>query len=159
MTSVHASSSPSVDPHSPWQVHAARILSITSETTDVATYALELQDPLVAASYRFEPGQFNMLYVPGVGESAISISSDAHQPQRLLHTIRAVGNVTHAIARYQVGDTLLLRGPFGTAWPCQSAEGQSLVIAAGGLGLAPLRPVIYHVMRHRDRFEDRKSVV
>jgi NAD(P)H-flavin reductase len=90
-----------------------------------------------------------MLYLPGVGEVAISVSSDPGEPANLRHTIRVAGNVTRAIARLKPGDKLGVRGPFGTAWPVEAFRGQDVVVAAGGLGLAPLRPAIYHFVRHR----------
>ena len=143
---------PSVDRLNPWQPHAARIVSVTPEVRNITTYELELEDPDLRKRYRFAPGQFNMLYLPGFGESAISISSNPHQPERLLHTVRAVGNVTQALARKQVGDQILLRGPFGSSWPVELCRGQDLVIACGGLGLPPLRPVIYDVLGRRAEF-------
>jgi NAD(P)H-flavin reductase len=130
---------------STWVPQLARIQAIKAECPGVVTYTLERPTP----SFAFQPGQFNMLYLPGVGESAISLSSDPEETIPLQHTVRAAGNVTQALSRKQVGDVIGLRGPFGTGWPVQAARGQDLIIACGGIGLAPLRPVIYHVMRHR----------
>jgi len=143
---------PTVDAANPWATHAARICAIEREVRDVVTYRLAFEDPAVAERFRFQPGQFNMLYLPGIGESAISISSDPDNPRRTLHTVRAVGNVTRALTRKQVGDQLLVRGPFGSSWPVAFCEGQDLVIAAGGLGLAPVRPVLHYVINRRDQF-------
>lgn len=143
---------PTVDRLHPWGVHAARLLGIRSEIPDVATYELALEDPDVRSRYRFRPGQFNMLYLPGIGESAISLSSDPGRPERLLHTVREVGNVTRALARRAAGDQILIRGPFGSWWPLEECRGADLVMAAGGLGLAPLRPVLYHLVRHRSDY-------
>jgi len=95
----------------PWRSHPARILRVTPEVPGVQTYDLEFRDPRVRDTYRFQAGQFNMLYLPGIGEAAISISSDAAMPRVLAHTVRAVGNVTEALARLDVGDEVLLRGP------------------------------------------------
>ena len=81
--------------------HSARIVDIRPEVPGVSTYDLEFDDPDVAAAYRFEPGQFNMLYLPGFGESAISISSDPSRHDLLSHTVRVAGNVTQALARKQ----------------------------------------------------------
>jgi NAD(P)H-flavin reductase len=106
----------------------------------------------MAAAYRFQPGQFNMLYVPGYGESAISISSDPNRQGTLSHTIRVAGNVTQAIARKNKGDHIGLRGPFGTSWPVDSHRGHDVVLACGGIGLAPLRPAIYHILNHRSEY-------
>jgi NAD(P)H-flavin reductase len=132
-----------------WLPHRAAIRSIKPETPGVATYALELLDADVAATYSFQPGQFNMLYLPGIGEVAISISSDPAAGGTLWHTVRAAGNVTLALARKQPGETIALRGPFGSSWPVEDAKGQDVLIACGGIGLAPLRPAIYYILRHR----------
>lgn len=136
----------------PWRSHPARILRITPESPRVRTYVLEFRDQEVRAAFRFAAGQFNMLYLPGIGEAAISISSDAATPNRLEHTVRAVGNVTDALARLDVGDELLLRGPFGRPWPVASLRGRHVVVVGGGLGLASQRAAIYECARHRDEY-------
>lgn len=100
----------------------------------------------------FAAGQCNMLYVFGIGEVPISISGDPTQPRPLVHTVRAVGAVTRAICTLQRGAVLGVRGPFGSAWPVATAVGQDVVLVAGGLGLAPLRPVLYHVLAHREQY-------
>ncbi|HXY36413.1 MAG TPA: FAD/NAD(P)-binding protein [Planctomycetaceae bacterium] len=135
-----------------WAMFPARIKAVRPEIQLVSTYELELENAEVRRRFAFRSGQFNMLYLPGIGEAAISISSDPDDNDSLLHTVRAVGNVTRALARLDVGDQIMLRGPFGSHWPADEAVGRDLVIAAGGLGLAPLRPVIYEVVRHRDRY-------
>lgn len=144
--------SPTVDRRQPWATHAVRIRGIKSESPGIATYELAFDDAEIAARYRFRPGQFNMLYLPGIGEAAISISSDPNRPETLLHTVRVTGNVTRALARMQIGDQLLIRGPFGSSWPIEECRGCDLVIAGGGVGLAPLRPLLYQVINHRDDF-------
>ncbi len=99
---------------------------------------------------RFQPGQFNMLYAFGTGESAISISGDPSEGSSgLIHTVRRVGYVTSALARLSPGDMVGVRGPFGSAWPMEDARGRDLIFMAGGIGLAPLRPAIYHALNHR----------
>jgi NAD(P)H-flavin reductase len=119
------------------------------ELRDIAT--LELV-PLAGVRPACLPGQFNMLYAFGVGEVAISMSGDPTAPGGYIHTVRNVGAVSGAIARLAPGATVGVRGPFGTAWPTQEAEGSDVVIVAGGLGLAPLRPAIYQVLAHRARY-------
>lgn len=114
------------------------------ETAD--TWTLELSGTPMA---EFRPGQFNMLSVPGVGESAISISGDPARPGQLLHTIRAVGPVTEALAGLRKGMALGLRGPFGTGWPVTGLAGHDVLLLAGGLGLAPLRPALYALLSQR----------
>jgi NAD(P)H-flavin reductase len=115
------------------------------------TYTLQLEPP--GGSFEFLPGQFTMLYAFGIGEVPISISGDPALPGTLTQTIRGVGAVTRALRIARPGDTIGVRGPFGTAWPVDLAEGKDIVIAAGGIGLAPLRPAIYQVLAERDRFE------
>jgi NAD(P)H-flavin reductase len=144
---MNALAAPPAPAHT-WVPDMATIRHVRPETPGVATYALTFNDARVAAAYRFLPGQFNMLYLPGIGEAAISISSDAEEPGTLLHTIRETGNVTRA-ARKQVGEQIGIRGPFGSGWPLETLRGQDVVIACGGIGLAPLRPAIYHFIRHR----------
>jgi NAD(P)H-flavin reductase len=130
----------------------AEITTITNETSDISTYWLKFANPAMQASYRFQPGQFNMVYLPGVGEAAISISSDAADHTSIGHTIRFVGNVTRAVSRLKVGDVVGLRGPFGTNWPVKELEGKDVFIACGGVGLPPLRPVIYHIIHNREKY-------
>jgi NAD(P)H-flavin reductase len=133
---------------SPWLPHPATIEEIRQEVPGIATYRLALAEAEFAAAYRFRAGQFNMLYVPGVGESAISVSSDPGDSV-LLHTIRIAGNVTRALAQKKVGDQVAIRGPFGSSWPMEASKGRDIVIACGGVGLAPLRPAIYDIIAHR----------
>ncbi len=115
------------------------------ESADVVT--LELSVP---SAWTFQPGQFDMLYVPGHGEVAISISGDPEQPSRLVHTVRAVGPTTRALARLAVGDELGVRGPYGKPWP-EPPIGADVVVIAGGIGLAPLRPVIHRAIARQQR--------
>jgi NAD(P)H-flavin reductase len=129
----------------PWQVRSLR-----RDTYDTFTLALTPPDgtpPLV-----FAPGQFNMLYVFGVGEVPISISGDPAEPETLVHTTRAVGAVTKAMSDLKRGQVVGVRGPYGTAWPVQEARGRDVVIVAGGIGLPPLRPALYHILAHRDEY-------
>jgi NAD(P)H-flavin reductase len=129
---------------------AFRLLTHVAETDDTFTIGLK---PLSGSEeFRFAPGQFNMLYVFGAGEVPISISGDAGRPGTCVHTIRAAGPATALLKNLQPGAALGLRGPFGTPWPISQAEGKDILVIAGGIGLAPLRPVIYHVLQQRKRF-------
>jgi NAD(P)H-flavin reductase len=122
----------------------------SKETRDTCTLELAPTDgPGVAP---FAAGQCNMLYVFGMGEVPISISGDPTQPQPLVHTVRAVGAVSRAICTLQRGAILGVRGPFGSAWPIAAAVGKDVVLVAGGLGLAPLRPALYHVLAQREQY-------
>ncbi len=137
----------------PWHSFTARLERVRQEIASVATYWLRIDDQAIAKEYRFLPGQFNMLYLPGCGEVAISLSGSAESnEQQLVHTIRVVGRVTEAIARLPVGSTIGVRGPFGSSWPIDVCQGKDVVIVTGGLGMAPLRPMIYWIMNHRSDF-------
>ena len=124
-----------------------RVARVRRETADVATLDLASASP-----FAFTAGQFNMLYVFGLGEVAISISGDPAEESRIVHTVRAVGAVSGAITRLRRNMVIGLRGPYGSCWPIAEAEGNDVVIIAGGLGLAPLRPAMYRVLAHRQRY-------
>ena len=109
------------------------------EPGDIVTLSIEPRSD--GNRLAFAPGQFNMLYAFGVGEVPISISGDpTASGKAMVHTIRSVGAVTRALCAMKKGGTLGLRGPFGTPWPLEEAEGEDILIVAGGLGLAPIRP-------------------
>lgn len=116
------------------------------------TWTIEIESDAPGAEVAFEAGQFNMLYAFGVGEIPISMSSDPAARQHVQHTIREVGPVSAALARLQPGDTIGVRGPFGTGWPLAAAAGRDVIIVAGGLGIAPLRPAICRVLAERRRY-------
>lgn len=122
---------------------------VVKETPDTFTLTVQPQN---GGGISFQPGQFSMLWVFGVGELPISISGNPAEPDHLVYTIRSVGNATHALVSQKVDSSIGVRGPFGTAWPVQAARGRDLVIVAGGIGLAPLRPVIYEVLNHRQDY-------
>lgn len=136
----------------PWLPQLTRIARIKQEVPGIATYDLRFEDEQAASNYNFAPGQFNMLYLPGFGEAAISISSDHEQYDVISHTVRVAGNVTRALSRLRTGAQVALRGPFGSAWPVETCRDCDVVLACGGVGLAPLRPVIYHLIHHRSEY-------
>ncbi len=114
------------------------------ETYDTWTLSLA---PARGDAPSVEPGQFTMLYAFGVGEVPISVSGPP-----LVQTIRAVGPVTRALCAMRPGSVIGVRGPFGTAWPVEEASGRDVVIVAGGVGLPPVRPALYHVLEHRSQY-------
>lgn len=122
-----------------------RVTRAQAEIAGVATVDLT---PVDGAPLRFAPGQFNMLYAFGVGEIPVSISGDAAAPV-LTHTTRDVGLVSRAIVALKEGDMVGVRGPFGSSWPVAAAKGRHVLVVAGGLGLAPVRPILYHVLNNR----------
>ncbi|WP_400768348.1 FAD/NAD(P)-binding protein [Methylosinus sporium] len=124
----------------------ARVAKRKREIADVVTIEIE------GGAFDFAPGQFNMLTAFGVGEAAISVSGDAANSARLVHTIRAVGAVSRALTELHVGEPIGLRGPFGRGWPMREAEGRDVIVVAGGLGLAPLRPALYRLFAEREKY-------
>lgn len=127
-----------------------RIQRVRKETVD--TFTFELEPANGAVEILFAAGQFNMLYVFGVGEIPISISGDPGNSQLLVHTTRAVGTVTKVMKKMKAGDVLGVRGPYGSRWPVEEALGNDVVIVAGGIGLAPLRPVLYQILSQRGKY-------
>jgi NAD(P)H-flavin reductase len=126
-----------------------RVTARIRETADSVTLMLQ---PVSEAVPAFRPGQFTMLYAHGVGEIAVSISGDPRDPGCLSQTIRDVGAVSRALNESAPGDVIGVRGPFGTSWDPASAADRDVVIVAGGVGLAPLRPLILDVLHHRQSF-------
>jgi NAD(P)H-flavin reductase len=137
-------------PKDPYVPVPYRVVENSSETPDTVTLTLHPVGGTRVPS--FLPGQFNMFYAFGIGEAAISMSGDPHVVGRLVHTVRAVGKVTTALTRLRPGDVAGIRGPYGHGWPLEVARGRDVVIVAGGLGLAPLRPLVYQILRNRDHF-------
>lgn len=138
--------------YNPYLPHPAEVVERIEEAPSVITLRVRLRDPALRAAYRFQPGQFNMLYLYGVGEVPISIVSDAQGPTLIVHTIRAVGRVTEGLVRLNSGETLGLRGPYGRGWPIERARGQGLFMVTGGLGCAPTTSAIDYVVQHRADF-------
>ncbi len=128
-----------------------KITSHNDETID--TFTVELQPVDNTQTFEFLPGQFCMLHAFGIGESAISISGDPKVKNIITHTIKQVGSVTKILEALNFGSTIGVRGPFGKAWPVKETVGKNVVIVAGGIGLAPLRPMIYHIQANREQYK------
>jgi NAD(P)H-flavin reductase len=140
----------------PYAIHPATIVGKIREAEDINTYRLRLVDEETRRQFRFKAGQFNMVYLFGVGEVAISIVSDPDEPELLDHTIRAVGRITKAIAALRTSDVLGIRGPFGQGWPLEEARGRNVVIVTGGLGCAPVVGAIQYIFRRREQYRSIK---
>jgi NAD(P)H-flavin reductase len=138
--------SPSADPMLP---SAYRVSEKRQELDD--TWTLELE-PTGEDVGEFRPGQFAMLYAFGAGEVPISVSGGLDGKGRLTHTVRAVGAATRAICACEPGDSLGVRGPFGSEWPLAEAEGGDVVVVTGGIGLAPLRPAVKRLIANREAY-------
>lgn len=139
--------SQSADPFLP---RPFRVTGVRRETPDTVTLRLR---PTMGEAVAFHPGQFNMLYLFGIGEVPISISGVHPRTRDLEHTVRAVGSVTRALAQLRRGHLVGVRGPFGRGWPLAEARGHDILIIAGGIGLAPLRPALQHLLDHRSDYE------
>lgn len=137
---------PAADPMLPRMFQVERTRQDTRDT-----FTLELT-PLDGEPLRFAAGQFTMLHSFGVGEVPISISGNPTQDGPLEHTIRNVGGVTRSLAGAKPGTLLGVRGPFGTGWEPEQGIGGDVVIIAGGIGLAPLRPALLQIAAHRDQY-------
>jgi NAD(P)H-flavin reductase len=123
-----------------------RVTDRRQDTADTWTLALE---PM-GSGFAVAPGQFVMVYAFGVGEVPISVSGPPEQPgQPVVLTVRDVGAVTHAICASEPGAVLGLRGPLGNSWPVEAAKDGDVIVVAGGIGLAPLRPAVRHVLARR----------
>jgi len=138
--------------NNPYLIHPATIVEKVQESDTIHTYRLRIDDEDTRRRYRFLAGQFNMMYLFGVGEVAISIVSDPDAPELLDHTVRAVGRVTRAMAGLKPGDVLGIRGPFGQGWPLDEARRRDVVIVTGGLGCAPVMGAIDYIFRRRDQY-------
>jgi NAD(P)H-flavin reductase len=127
-----------------------RVRRIRKETHD--SFTIELTPVDGASEFTFAAGQFNMLYVFGVGEVPISISGDPTDTRTLVHTTRAVGAVTRTMRNLKPGDVIGVRGPFGTHWPVEEAVGSDVLIIGGGIAFAPLRPIVYQILSQREKY-------
>jgi NAD(P)H-flavin reductase len=137
-----------------YQPYLMRIEEITDETPDVRTYKLKFKDPKVAESFNFAAGQFGEYSVFGEGESTFCIASPPTRRDYIECSVKSVGKVTQALRRLDVGGTLGFRGPYGNSFPIEQMKGRSIVFIAGGIGLAPVRSLIWNVLDLRDQFKD-----
>ena len=130
-----------------------RVLEVKVETADVVTLVVApaADGSIADAPMDPRPGQFNMVWAFGVGEVPISVSGSG-AGGTLVHTIRSVGTVSSVLARLAVGGVIGVRGPFGTGWDVESAAGNAVVVVGGGIGVAPLRPVVQHLRTNRDDY-------
>ncbi len=139
---------PAVPGRDPLASRPFRVRDRRQDTVDTVTLTL---DPVDGVPLAFDPGQFTMLGALGVGEVPISVSGDPAAPE-LVHTVRDVGGVTHRLATCEAGDLLDVRGPYGRGWDVEDGAGGDVVVVAGGLGLAPLRPAVLRLAAERDRY-------
>ena len=138
----------------PYQPYLARIVRIEKMIENTQVFTLRFLDEHLVRSFRHQPGQFVMLSIPGTGEMPISISSSPTRPEVLELCVRKVGRVTSALYRMRTNDVVGVRGPYGNGYPMQEIAGHDLLLAAGGLGMAPLRSLLWYALDHRDQFNN-----
>jgi sulfhydrogenase subunit gamma (sulfur reductase) len=137
-----------------YQPHLVRIDQIIEETPDTRTLRLSFQDPSVAEQFDFKAGQFGEYSVFGAGECPFCIASPPTRKGYLEASFKVVGKVTRAMRRLNAGDTMGFRGPYGNYFPLDEMKGKSILFIAGGIGLAPVRCVIWNTLDLRDQFND-----
>ena len=133
----------------PYVPSIVEIVNVKRQTVDVKTYTVRFAKEQERKKFRVMPGQFVMISIPGLGEAPFSLSSVPEKTDSFDTTIRTVGNVTSVLSRYSVGARLGVRGPYGRPWPLKEAKGKDVLLIAGGIGLAPLRPVIQTIQKNR----------
>lgn len=136
----------------PYQPHPARIVRIQRMLDDTRLFLLRLLEPGLADGWDHRPGQFVQLSVPGAGEAPFSISSSPTRRGVLELCVRRVGRVTQALFRLETGAVVGVRGPYGNGFPVGQMEGDDLLVVAGGLGMAPLRSLLWYALDNRERF-------
>jgi NAD(P)H-flavin reductase len=134
----------------PWIPFIYRVIEAEYENPNITTLVLEPEGHDAIEDLR--PGQFSMLYAFGVGEIPISVSSILRKSPQITHTIQNVGEVSKTICHAKEGDIFGVRGPFGPPWPTEMAKGKDIIIMAGGLGIAPLRPLIEQILQERGEY-------
>ena len=137
-----------------YQPRLMRIQEMRDETPDIRTYKLTFHEPKVAERFDFFAGQFGEYSVFGEGESTFCIASPPTRKGYIECSVKAVGKVTWALRRLGVGDTVGFRGPYGNSFPIEQMKGHSIVFIAGGIGIAPVRSLIWNVLDIRDQFKD-----
>jgi len=130
----------------------ARILDVREETPDTRTFSLKLRDGTGSAPFGFLPGQFLELSVFGIGEAPFCVASSPTRPESLQVTVRRTGQLTNAMHELGPGDEVGVRGPCGNGFDVGAARGKDLLFVAGGIGLPPLRSLIWNVLDERSDF-------
>ncbi|KPJ72017.1 MAG: heterodisulfide reductase subunit F [Planctomycetes bacterium DG_20] len=126
------------------------------ETYDVRTLRLEFPGEAERAAFfkKYRVGMFGLYGVPGAGESVFCIASPPTRDRYIECTFRRAGRVTAALQDREVGQTITFRGPYGNSFPIEEWKGRNIVFVAGGIGLAPIRAVIWNILDRRDEFGD-----
>lgn len=141
-------------PENPLLPHLATLKDVIHQTPDVALFKLELNDPDIRDSFEYKPGQFIFVSAFGTGESPFGLSSVSYRKGDLEVAVRRVGTVTGSLHELEPGATVGVRGPFGNHFPLDDYKGKNIFIIGGGIGFAPLRPIITTIIDHRNDYQD-----
>lgn len=144
----------SVLSENPYQPYLARIVRIYEMVPDNYLFTTRFLEDDIVKSFQHRPGQFLMLSIPGTGEAPISISSSPSRPEVLEMCVRRVGRMTDALYRMKSNEVLGIRGPYGNGFPIEDMKGNNLLLIAGGLGMAPLRSLLWYALDNRSEFAD-----
>ncbi|MFN7998289.1 MAG: FAD/NAD(P)-binding protein [Bryobacteraceae bacterium] len=153
LTLSETAAAPMAGAANPYQPHMARIVTIRNAVPDNHIFTFRFVEEHLARTFEHRPGQFLMLSVPGSGEAPFSICSSPSRPGVLEVCVRKAGRVTHALYRLHMNDLVGIRGPFGNGFPVERMRGNDLLIAAGGLGMAALRPLLWYALDNREEFK------
>ncbi len=138
----------------PFVPHLATLKAAAQLTPDIKLLRVELQDSGAGASFDYKPGQFALVSAFGEGEAPFGIVSLAAQRDGLEFAVRRIGTVTRGLQELEPGDILGVRGPFGNWFPLEDYEGKNIIIIGGGIGMAPLRPVVNRILKQRNDYKD-----
>jgi len=137
-----------------YQPSLARIVRILPQIKDHRLFQLRFEDPEMRRSFTYRPGQFVELSVMGTGEAPISISSSPTRPGIIELCVRKIGRMTEALFKLPLNSLVGLRGPYGNGFPVEEMEENNLLIIAGGLGMAPLRSLLWYALDNRSKFKE-----
>ena len=139
---------------SPFIPYLATLKTAIQLTPDIKLLSVELEDPDIRSSFDYKPGQFALLSAFGEGEAPFGIVSLSLQRDGLEFAVRRIGTVTRALQELEPGDTLGVRGPFGNYFPLEDYVGKNIIVIGGGIGMAPLRPVINRILERRNDYKE-----
>ncbi len=133
--------------------YLGKLVDVKDIATEIKIFRVEMQDGGAEAFQSYKPGQFAFVSAFGVGEAPFGIANIPQNGSRTLDfAINRLGSVTTELHELGVGDTVGVRGPMGNGFPMEKFAGKNLVVIGGGIGGAPLRPVIQSVMAHREDY-------
>jgi len=138
----------------PYLPHTARIIRTLPQIPDHQLFQIRFEDEQIVKNFSYRPGQFVMLSVIGTGEAPFSISSSPTRPGIIELCVRRIGQVTDALFKLAPNTMVGIRGPYGNGFPIERLEGNNLLLVAGGLGMAPLRSLLWYALDNRSKFKD-----